>query len=172
MNDLRKTLQGSFKDKDYRHGYVGDFLNVYIATQIKVLREQRGWTQSELAERAEMAQPRISAMENINYSRWSVKTLNEIAEAFDLTLCVSFESFGKRIGDIESFSKKTLEKQSFNDDIELQSTKIKKYDQRYNIASTVSNVFHIKDYIAKTPDISACQMNAMGIAGSGTFAVK
>jgi len=62
MNDLPKTLKQPFQDKDYRHGYVDEFLNASIATQIKVLREQRGWTQKELADYAGMMQPRISAI--------------------------------------------------------------------------------------------------------------
>lgn len=116
MNDLQKALKESFKDKEYRHGYVDDFLNAYIATQLKVLREQRGWSQAELAEHTGMMQPRISVMENVNYASWSVKILRKLAEAFDLTLCVSFESFGKRVEDIKSFGRKGLEKNSFDED--------------------------------------------------------
>lgn len=108
----------AFRDKQYRHAYVDDFLNASIATQIKVLREQRGWSQKELADRADMLQPRISILEDINYSSWSIKILRKIAEAFDLTLCVSFESFGKRVKDIEGFSRKALEKTSFNGEID------------------------------------------------------
>ena len=49
----KKTLRQSFKDKEYQGaGYVDEFLNAYIATQIKVLREQRGWSQTELGEHA------------------------------------------------------------------------------------------------------------------------
>ena len=63
-----------------------------------------------------MMQPRISVMENVNYSSWSIKILRKLAEAFDLTLCVSFESFGTRVNDIEKFSREYLEKFSFKDD--------------------------------------------------------
>ncbi|MFA5300955.1 MAG: XRE family transcriptional regulator [Lutibacter sp.] len=116
MNDLTRDLKQSFHDKEYRHGYVDDFLDMSIATQIKVLREQRSWTQADLAKAAGMLQPRISAMENVNYSSWSIKILRRIAESLDLTLKVSFESFGDRIRDIDYFSRKNLEKCSFKDD--------------------------------------------------------
>jgi transcriptional regulator with XRE-family HTH domain len=112
MSKLRKD----FEDKEYRHAYADEFLNAWIATQIKVLREQRGWSQEELAENAEMLQPRISALENVNYSSWSVKTLRRLAEAFDLTLRISFESFGNRIKDFSSFDRDYLQRPSFNDD--------------------------------------------------------
>jgi transcriptional regulator with XRE-family HTH domain len=114
--DFQKTLKKSFKDKEYRQGYVDDFLNAYVATQIKVLREQRGWSQKELAERCGMMQPRISVMEDVNYKSWSITTLRKIAEAFDLTLCISFESFEKCMEDIEKFGREYLEKDSFDDD--------------------------------------------------------
>lgn len=117
MNNSANPLREAFKDKDYRHGYVDEFLNASIATQIKVLREQHGWSQKELGEHADkMLQPRISVMENVNYSSWSIKILRKIAEAFDLTLRVSFESFGTRAGDIEKFSRKNLERLSFEED--------------------------------------------------------
>ena len=117
MKNLISHLKKSFKDdKDYRHGYADEFLNAYIATQIKVLREQRGWNQKELADRAGMMQPRISVMENVNYSSWSIKVLRKIAEAFDLTLRVSFEEFGTRTDDIEKFGIERLERRSFEDD--------------------------------------------------------
>lgn len=116
INDLAKKLIQAFKNKDYRHGYADEFLNSSIATQIKVLREQRGWSQKELAKRANMKQPRISVMENVNYSSWSINILRKLAEAFDITLKVSFESFGKRLIDIEQFSRDALERSSFDND--------------------------------------------------------
>lgn len=116
MNDSTNPLNNAFKDKDYRHGYVDEFLNASIATQIKVLREQHGWCQKKLGEQADMKQPRISVMENVNYSSWSIKILRKLAEAFDLTLRVSFESFGTRVEDIEKFSRKNLERCSFDED--------------------------------------------------------
>jgi len=116
MKDLLNSLKKSFRDKEYRHGYVDEFLNANIATQIKVLREQRGWSQKELAKRAGMLQPRISILENVDYSSWSISALRKIAEAFDLTLCVSFESFGRRVQDIFSLKRENLERPSFDED--------------------------------------------------------
>ena len=116
ISDLVNKIKNSFKSEDYRHGYVDEFLNVSIATQIKVLREQRKWGQKELADKVGMKQPRISVMENVNYSSWSINTLRKLAEAFDLTLRVSFESFGNRIKEIEQINRKALERFSFKDD--------------------------------------------------------
>jgi Predicted transcriptional regulators len=117
MSELGIKLKKEFKDKEYAHVYVDEFLNASIATQIKVLREQRGWTQKHLASLTGMKQSRISLLENINYSQWSISTLKKIAEAFDLTLNVSFESFSMRIRDIENFNRKSLERLSRMDDL-------------------------------------------------------
>jgi transcriptional regulator with XRE-family HTH domain len=159
MKDLITAIKTSFRDKEYRHGYVDDFLNASIATQIKVLREQRGWSQKDLADNAGMLQPRISVLENINYSSWSIKILRKIAEAFDLTLCVSFESFGKRARDIERFSRKDLERTSFINDPYFQeheatrvsqTSEILKAPEQKEIRIVYDNA-EVSQEIAKTP---------------------
>jgi transcriptional regulator with XRE-family HTH domain len=116
MSELTETLRKEFKDKETRHVYCDEFLNSSIATQIKVLREQRGLTQKELAERADMRQERISVLEDVNYSSWTINVLRRLAEAFDLTLTVKFESFGEKLFAIEDMSRETLEKPSFDED--------------------------------------------------------
>ncbi|MGB7910641.1 MAG: helix-turn-helix transcriptional regulator [Desulfobaccales bacterium] len=118
ISDLIYKVKEAFKSKEYRHAYVDEFLNVSIATQIKVLREQRGreWSQKDLADKVGMKQPRISVMENVNYSSWSINTLRKLAKAFDLTLRVSFESFGERIKEIDQFNREALERASFEED--------------------------------------------------------
>lgn len=116
ISDLVNKIKNSFISKEYRHAYVDEFLNLSIATQIKVLREQRKWGQKKLSDEVGMKQPRISVMENVNYSSWSINTLRKLAMAFDLTLRVSFESFGSRVKEIEQFNRKGLERFSFKDD--------------------------------------------------------
>ena len=41
MSELVEKLRDEFRDKEYRHAYADECLNTMIATQIKVLREQR-----------------------------------------------------------------------------------------------------------------------------------
>jgi transcriptional regulator with XRE-family HTH domain len=107
-NDIAIELREDFQDKAYAQAYAEDFLNAAIATQIKVLREDRGLTQSQLADLAGMKQSRISVMEDVNYGSWNLKTLLRLAAAFDVALNVSFESFGKVIRDATSFSRTAL----------------------------------------------------------------
>lgn len=125
MSELVDKLRSEFQDEEYRHSYAEECLNTMIATQIKVLREQREMTQSALAGKAEMLQPRLSVMENADYSSWSVSTLKRLARAFDLALSVKFESFSEVILDFEEMSKETLSRPSFDEDPMFRSAKVR-----------------------------------------------
>ena len=116
MSAIRSDALREFQDVEHRHAYCDEFLNISIATQIKVLREQRGLTQNELADQTDMKQSRISALEDVNYSSWSINTLRRLAKAFDVTLTVEFESFGEKLSRIETFSRAALEVVEFKKD--------------------------------------------------------
>lgn len=115
--DIRESLlRELIDDPDARNDYVDMLLDSTVALQIKTLRQQRGWTQRQLAERAGMKQSRISAMERTEYSAWSLRTLRRLAQAFDLRLRVSFEAFGSLLDDYARLGREDLERPSFGDD--------------------------------------------------------
>lgn len=116
MNKLTERLCKDFHDEETRDIYAEDFLNTYIATQIKVLREKKGWTQAELAERAGMGQERISVLEDVNHSSWTASVLKRIAKAFDMRLSIKIESFGSFLPEFENFNRESLLRPSFEDD--------------------------------------------------------
>jgi transcriptional regulator with XRE-family HTH domain len=105
-----------FADKEYRHAYAESFLDTFIATQIRVLREQRELTQAELAELVGMKQSRISTVEDAAYSGWTLSTLKRLARAFDVPLSVSFGTFGRLLLDVRGFRRDHLERPEFADD--------------------------------------------------------
>lgn len=119
MSRFLERLKQAFQDKEYRHSYADEFLNAYIATQIKTLREHHRppWRQEDLAREAGMQQPVICRLEDVNYGSWSINTLRKLARAFDLRLKVSFESFGSLVPEFESFSTQSLMRASFSDDL-------------------------------------------------------
>jgi transcriptional regulator with XRE-family HTH domain len=125
MSELVDKLRSEFQNEDYRHSYAEECVNTMIATQIKVLREERIMTQSSLAQKAEMAQPRLSVMESADYSNWSVNTLKRLARAFDLALSVKFEAFSEVILDFEEMSKDTLSRPSFKEDPMFRSANVR-----------------------------------------------
>jgi predicted XRE-type DNA-binding protein len=71
MSELIDKLRPEFQDKEYRDAYAEDCLNTMIATQIKVLREQRKMTQGQVAEATGMKQPRVAVLEDSSYENWS-----------------------------------------------------------------------------------------------------
>ena len=117
MKELVKTLVTEFDDKEYAHAYMEEFSNMAIAAQIKVLRDQRGWTQQQLAEAADMKQERVCALEDVDYDAWTIKTLRKLAKAFDLTIKVSFEKFSSGILDISKISPEALKRTSRKEDL-------------------------------------------------------
>jgi len=116
MNDLFHRLKSDFRDKDYRHIYTNGFIDSKIATQIKVLREQRDWTQDVLADETGMRQARISLLEDVNYSSWSLSTLRRFARAFDLYVDVEFKEFGTLGRQLEELDRDHLSRRSFLND--------------------------------------------------------
>lgn len=140
MSDLIEKLRNDFQSEDYRHSYAEECLNTSIATQIKVLREQRKMTQGKLAESTGMKQPRLSVLEDANYSSWSINTLKRLARAFDLALSVKFEAFSDVILDFEGLSREALERPSFGNDPIFQSSKVVRFRKPRRQRQEVSDV--------------------------------
>ena len=115
MTLLTKLVE-RFRTPGYRHAYAESFLDSFIATQIKALREQRQLSQTVLAEMASMRQSQISKLEDVNNNSWKISTLAKVARAFDLALVVRFESFGNLLPEVERFGRASLERPKFEDD--------------------------------------------------------
>ncbi len=116
MSDVVDRLKNDFRDPDYRHTYSDGFLNSFLATQIKVLREERSWTQAKLADEAKMNQSRISELEDVNFDSWTIRTLRKLCRAFDLRLKISFEDFGTMLTDFRNLDRQSLSRHSFAKD--------------------------------------------------------
>jgi transcriptional regulator with XRE-family HTH domain len=110
MGAINETLRLDLRQAEFSEGYAESFQDAYVATQIKVLREQNEWTQSDLARELGTTQTAISRIENVNYSSWNISTLKKLARAFRVRLKVSFETYGSLIGDVDSFSREHLQR--------------------------------------------------------------
>jgi len=106
--ELRKSLIA--EDPEYRHAYADEILNLMICTQIRILREQQGMRQDQLAKAIGTTQTAVSRLENVNYSAWNIRTLKKIARAFDLRLRITFESFGTLWRDVSSLNRSALQR--------------------------------------------------------------
>jgi transcriptional regulator with XRE-family HTH domain len=112
MSRLLEELQ----NKEYRDAFVASEINIGVPYQTRSLREGRGWTQQELADRAGMKQPRISAIEQPGGSRLNLGTLRRLASAFDCALIVHFAPFSKLVDWARNFSPDEFQVPSFEED--------------------------------------------------------
>lgn len=113
---MPSDLPEKLKDKGYRDAFVASQLMIALPFQMRALREQRGLTQAQLAEKASMLQPRISAMERPGVSKFNLETVLRIASALDVAFIGRFATFGELAGWAESFSPDTFVVPSFDDD--------------------------------------------------------
>lgn len=118
MSEFVERLAQEFADdKDYAHAYMEAHTSSRIASQIKVLREQRKLTQAQLAVLSGMKQERISAIEDVDYDAWTIKTLRKLARAFDILVQISFVPFSESILDVANLNRKRLEVESREADL-------------------------------------------------------
>jgi transcriptional regulator with XRE-family HTH domain len=115
----------ALKDKEYRDLYVAEHIRTGIAFQIRAMREDRGWTQSELGQRAEgMAQETISQLEDPDYGRLTLRTLRRLASALDVALIVRFAAFSELLDWTLTLSPERLAVPGFDKDEHLRLTSI------------------------------------------------
>ncbi|MBO9790459.1 helix-turn-helix transcriptional regulator [Xanthomonas perforans] len=80
-------------NKERRQAYMDAAIEQGIAWQIKLNRELRGMSQSQLAKVLGTKQSAISRMEDPTYGSHSLDTLQAIAHAFDCALLVKLISY-------------------------------------------------------------------------------
>jgi transcriptional regulator with XRE-family HTH domain len=102
------NLWKKLRDPEYRKAFVASQINIGIPFQIRALLKGRSWTQDDLAKRAGMLQPRISAMLTPGKTRPNIETLRRVAEAFDCGLVVRFVPFGELTRWSEQFNPDTF----------------------------------------------------------------
>jgi transcriptional regulator with XRE-family HTH domain len=116
---VKRDILDSIKaDNEYRQAW--NLENVYtgLCSQIRVLREQRGWSQKELGKQARMAQERISILEDPNAeTKPTLTTLLRIADAYDVGLDVRFVAFGTVLERSTKTGNRDSEVPSFGDEL-------------------------------------------------------
>jgi len=133
---ISKRLITELKNKEYRDAFVSAHIDTGIPFQVRALREHRGLSQKELAERAGMKQERISAIENPNYKNaFTLSTLKRLASAFDIALIVRFAPISQLVDWELKLSPESLQAVSFNEDPYFRGTE-ETTQQLYTTASS------------------------------------
>ncbi|MGH9793402.1 MAG: helix-turn-helix domain-containing protein [Candidatus Acidiferrales bacterium] len=123
MNSEKSALISKLKsNKKFREAYIRAKASVNIPSQLRALRLRREMTQKELASTAEMAQPRISAMERPGVAQFNLDTLVRLAAAFNVALIVKFASFGEMLKWENEFSQDDFNVTPIEKDIEFATT--------------------------------------------------
>ena len=120
MNTKYKQIVSRLeKDKEYRDLFVENEITVGVPFQIRAIREDRGWSQKELAERTGKQQSVISQLENPDYGKLTLSTLKALASAFDVGLMVRFAPFSELVSRAANLSEIGLEVPEFSKDWNL-----------------------------------------------------
>ncbi len=94
MEKKNKFLQ-EVRDYKYRHEYVSANIVNGLAFQIGLMRDAQEWTQDELANRCGETVESISRLEDPNDDGYTLKSLLQVAKAFDVALLARFAPFGE-----------------------------------------------------------------------------
>tara|TARA_B100000315_G_C14449151_1_gene528265 strand:+ start:142 stop:705 length:564 start_codon:yes stop_codon:yes gene_type:complete len=114
----KEKLIDELKDKEYREVFVEEHINVGIPFQIKTIRDERGWSQTELGKNVHeiMKQEQISRLEDPNYASFTLSTLKKLASAFDVGLVVRFVPISDLVKWELGLTSESLKAISFDDD--------------------------------------------------------
>jgi transcriptional regulator with XRE-family HTH domain len=113
---IKQQLFEKFRSRKRRRTFAEQDLGSTVAAQIYALRQKHEMSQEKLAQETEMSQARISVLENPNYRKFNVGTLQRIAAAFDVALIVRFVSFGELLEWTVTGSQETLAPLSFDEE--------------------------------------------------------
>ncbi len=85
-----QTLRPRWSDREYREAYLEASIEQGVAWQIRINRQKRNLTQKDLAKALNTGQPAISRLEDPEHGAYNLKTLIEIAKAFDCALSIKY----------------------------------------------------------------------------------
>jgi transcriptional regulator with XRE-family HTH domain len=115
---VKRDLLNSLKDKEFREAFKLENVYTGICFQIRALREQREKSQRELGQLANMAQERISILEDPNAeTKPTLATLLRLADAMDVGLDVRFVPFSTVLDRSVHTDMKCLEVASFDQEL-------------------------------------------------------
>ena len=84
MTSFREHLNRKLKDKEFAQLYYEERGKLRIAQEVRAARIDLGWTQKQLAERANVTQQMVSRVENAVLPTVSLKSIEKISRALGL----------------------------------------------------------------------------------------
>lgn len=121
MNSNIPEIWNDLDDKEYRDASISANIFSWIAYQIRELREQRGLTQTDLANLLGKRQSVVSRLESSGEKGLSLNTLLELASALDIALVLKFVPFSRFLREYEDVSPEAMKVEKYMVDKEMSS---------------------------------------------------
>lgn len=106
------------RSKVYRASFAEAAAGTQIATQIRLLRETAGLSQSELAKKLGTRQSAVARLEDANYGKQSLAILHRIAKTFDVVAWVEFVPYSTMLRRTADLSPKALTPRSYTEEFD------------------------------------------------------
>lgn len=119
MSEKSQFISKLINSKNSRAAYLRASISVNLSSQIRALRRRQPMTQLELAQAADMKQPRICAMEKPGATKFNLETLIRLAAAFKVGLIVRFASFGEVLDWENGYSQDSFDVTSIDEDVQF-----------------------------------------------------
>jgi transcriptional regulator with XRE-family HTH domain len=119
ISSIVKKLLQRLQRKAYRRAYLAQHVRRGIAYQIRALRDQKAWKQGAFAKLLGKPQSVAHRLEDPDYGKYTLQTLLEVANVFDVALEVRFISYSSFVRNTRDVSIGSMQVPSFDDDIGL-----------------------------------------------------
>ena len=146
MSDRQKILSRLIADRDYRAAYIRAKLDILIPSQLRALRLRLDKTQPELAQMADMKQPRISAMETPGLVNFNRETLVRMAATHNVGLVVKFVPFSEMLAWENSYSQDAFDPTRLPNDIRFLQptvTSVRRRTRRKRTSASIVSTLRI-----------------------------
>jgi transcriptional regulator with XRE-family HTH domain len=115
--EMNPTLE-RISNKSRRSHYLANQIRLGLRFQLRALRKEREFTQSDFASLTGTQQTVISRVENHNADRLSIPTLLKFADAFDVGIVIRFEPIDKVVDWYDNLTPEKLSPKSSESIIE------------------------------------------------------
>jgi len=125
----RADLIANLQSKKSRDAFVSSRVSNTLALQIRVMRQERGWSQEHLAKLLGTSQNAVYRLESPQYGKPSITTLKRLASIFDVGLAVWFAPFGKLVDRATHLATDDILVPSFENDAGVQENVVASGDK-------------------------------------------
>ncbi len=127
----KENLAAQIADPEQRYLLVESHIRNLLPLQIRAMREDRGWTQTTLAEKIGTTQNAVSRLESPKSNKPTIPTLERLAEAFGVALLVKFVPFSDFVDSVGSMSTKSVVVPSYDKEQEQREKEESERDSDY-----------------------------------------